>query len=80
MVLLTVRPVDTTWHVPLPSRTKEPVLVAQELTRDIIVAFAQAHAPCVPHVVISHLQRRKLDANRDCADAALGDPEAERSW
>jgi hypothetical protein len=33
-----------------------------------------------PHVVINHLHRKKLDANRDVVEAACGDPEAETAW
>jgi hypothetical protein len=33
-----------------------------------------------PHVVLSHLERRKLDPNREVAEAAEGDPFAERAW
>lgn len=33
-----------------------------------------------PHVVISHLDRAKLDPNRDIDEAAEGNPFAERAW
>ncbi len=35
---------------------------------------------CRPHVIINHLDRIKLDANRNLADAALGHPIAEQAW
>ena len=35
---------------------------------------------CRPHVVINHLARRKLDANRNLADGACGDPQAVLAW
>jgi len=35
---------------------------------------------CRPHVVINHLARRKLDANRNLADGACGDPQALLAW
>lgn len=35
---------------------------------------------CRPHVVINHLARRKLDANRNLADGACGDPQAALAW
>jgi hypothetical protein len=33
-----------------------------------------------PYVVISHLERRKLDVNREIGEAAEADPFAERAW
>jgi len=33
-----------------------------------------------PHVIILHLRRTKLDANRAIGEAALGDPNATRAW
>ncbi len=33
-----------------------------------------------PHVIILHLRRTKLDANRDIGEAALGNDEAENAW
>jgi hypothetical protein len=33
-----------------------------------------------PHIVINHLHRKKLDANRDLLAGACGDPEAEIAW
>lgn len=33
-----------------------------------------------PHVVINHLHRRKLDANRERAEAACGNAAASRAW
>ena len=35
---------------------------------------------CYPHVIISHLKRIKLDPNRNLADGACGNSEAETSW
>lgn len=34
----------------------------------------------VPHVILNHLDRGKLDANRNVGEAACGDPEAEIAW
>lgn len=33
-----------------------------------------------PHIIINHLHRIKLDANRDLEEAAQGDPWAEQAW
>ncbi|MEL7533702.1 MAG: T9SS type A sorting domain-containing protein [Bacteroidota bacterium] len=33
-----------------------------------------------PHIIINKLARRKLDANREIVEAALGNPEAETAW
>jgi hypothetical protein len=41
-----------------------------------IVALTGRH----PHLIISHLLRRKLDPNRPLEEAAQGDPHAERAW
>jgi len=52
-------------------------------TRALVVAMQQAiHARygTFPHVVISHLHRRKLDANRPITDAACGNSEAQVAW
>lgn len=35
---------------------------------------------CQPHIIINHLHRKKLDANRPIGDAADGNPEAEAAW
>ena len=50
-----------------------------ELTMEIATAIYNKTG-CYPHVVINHLHRIKLDANRDIQEAALGNPEAERAW
>jgi hypothetical protein len=46
-----------------------------ELVRAIQAAFL-AHTGKYPHIVIAHLSRRKLDANRPRSEAACGDAEA----
>lgn len=33
-----------------------------------------------PHLIASHLHRRKLDPNREIKEAAAGNPQAERAW
>lgn len=51
----------------------------QDLTRRLAAAFADRYG-CRPHVVVNHLHRIKLDANRDVAEAALGHAAAEAAW
>ena len=52
-------------------------------TLDLTMRIRQAlidltgHAP---HVIVSHLRRRKLDANREIVEAAQGSPHAELAW
>lgn len=52
-------------------------------TLDLTMKMRQAlidltgHAP---HTIVSHLRRRKLDANREIVEAAQGDPYAELAW
>jgi hypothetical protein len=50
-----------------------------ELTMEIAAAIHHKTG-CYPHVIINHLHRIKLDANRDVTEAALGNQEAERAW
>ena len=50
-----------------------------ELGQAIDSAFL-ARGGCRPHLIINHLARRKLDANRNLIDGACGDPQAELAW
>jgi hypothetical protein len=50
-----------------------------ELGLAIDSSFMDAHG-CRPHMIINHLHRRKLDANRALAEAACGDPIAGAAW
>ena len=50
-----------------------------DLARAIVQAF-QARTGRAPHLVLCHLRRSKLDANRDVAEAAQGNPDAVRAW
>lgn len=54
-------------------------LNTQELTFALSDAFFAATGKR-PHVIASHLHRRKLDPNREIKEAAAGDPAAERAW
>ena len=49
------------------------------LVRDIQQAFFQ-RTGAYPHIVINHLHRNRLDANRPLEEAACGDPRAEEAW
>ncbi|GAB5537816.1 MAG: hypothetical protein Rubg2KO_40650 [Rubricoccaceae bacterium] len=66
----------------IPDRTQGTTINdanTQELARAIqraLIARTGRH----PHVVINRLHRSKLDANRDLAEAAQGNPDAERAW
>lgn len=50
-----------------------------ELTLAMRQKFHEAYGTW-PHVVLNHLEREKLDANRDIVEGACGDPEAEIAW
>lgn len=52
-------------------------------TAELVRAMQQryfARFGAYPHVVIAHLARRKLDANRTATEAACGDPEAQTAY
>ena len=51
----------------------------QDLMRRIADALAEVTGRR-PHLVISLLSRKKLDANRELGEAADGDPRAEQAW
>lgn len=50
-----------------------------ELAYQIDTALRQQFG-CFPHIIVNRLHRRKLDANREIAEAALGNPDAETAW
>ncbi|NNF14930.1 MAG: hypothetical protein HKN72_17005 [Gemmatimonadetes bacterium] len=59
------------------------VVVTDRGTRELTLAVRDAFIDltgAAPHVVISHLDRVKLDPNREIVEAAQGDPFAERAW
>ncbi len=68
----------------LPDRLcADCVTVTDAYTIELGTALADSlHAltGCYPHVIINHLDRIKLDANRNLANAALGNPGAEQAW
>ena len=49
------------------------------LTQAIVDSFAEKTG-CYPHAVINQLARRKLDANREIGEAAMGDESAKTAW
>lgn len=52
-------------------------------TRELTLEVANAFQNLIgkrPHVIINHLHRRKMDANREIGEAAQGDTIAERAW
>ena len=51
----------------------------QELARAVANAIA-AHTGARPHLVICHLHRSKLDANRELSEAAQNNPAASQAW
>ena len=73
-------------HIPdrTVARCGESVVTGADLnTADLVRRIQQAHfarTGAYPHVVVNHLHRTKLDANRPLADAACGAPDAEEAW
>jgi N-formylglutamate amidohydrolase len=68
----------------IPDRTcNDPVyatdLYTIELAKQIDSAFFELTG-CYPHLIISHLHRRKLDCNRTLLPAACNDPQAVIAW
>src|SRR4051812_16624814 len=66
----------------LPDRTDgvtDADMNSQELARAIGDALL-ATTGHRPHLIVSHLHRRKLDPNREIKEAAAGNPDAERAW
>lgn len=68
----------------IPDRTcNDPVFAVDANTVELGYAIDSVYATnegCRPHLVICHLARRKLDANRDLEDGACGDPQAAQAW
>lgn len=51
----------------------------EELSRSVFSAI-HGLTGCYPHLIINHLHRKKLDANRAVAEAADGNPAAAQAW
>jgi hypothetical protein len=51
----------------------------QELGYELYQAIFE-QVGCYPHLIINHLDRRKLDGNRNIGEAADGDALAEQAW
>lgn len=51
----------------------------QELGYELYQAIFE-QVGCYPHLIINHLDRRKLDGNRNIGEAADGDDLAEQAW
>jgi hypothetical protein len=67
----------------LPDRSGSVTTVrdtnTEELAREIAARF-QARVGGTPHTIIMRIHRIKVDANRDSAEATLGNPQAWRAW
>lgn len=68
----------------IPDRSGSGIVTVTDL-RTIETTMAASDALLArtgerPHVIILHLDRVKLDANRDIGEAALGNDEAETTW
>lgn len=66
----------------IPNRTFG-VVINDRNSLELTLAMRQALIDltgCAPHVILSHLHRSKLDANREIAEAAQENPYAELAW
>lgn len=68
----------------IPDRTcNNPVFATDALTIETALEIKNrlfSRTGCFPHLVIAHLQRAKLDPNRNLNDGACGQPEAVNAW
>lgn len=72
----------------IPDRTTSrcgtsPVVLADRNTRELVLQIRDAIEDRFggkAHVVINHLHRRKMDANRNLPEAACGDARAAQAW
>lgn len=66
----------------IPDR-REGVTSKDVFTQELTLALSDALYAATgrrPHVILSHLHRRKLDPNREIKEAAAGQPAAEQAW
>ena len=66
----------------IPDRT-DGVTLKDAFTQELALALVQAFQTGSghrPHLIASHLHRRKLDPNREIKEAAAGNTAAERAW
>lgn len=68
----------------IPNRTcNSPVNAMDEFTIETALEIKKKLfelTGCYPHLIISHLNRRKLDPNRNVSDGACGNSEAVQAW
>lgn len=68
----------------IPDRTcNDPVYATDAFTVETALEIKDAlfsATGCYPHIIISHLDRAKLDPNRNVADGACENPEAVVAW
>lgn len=68
----------------IPNRTcNDPVYATDAFTVETALEIKNhlyAATGCYPHIIISHLKRSKLDPNRNLADGACENAEAETAW
>jgi N-formylglutamate amidohydrolase len=68
----------------IPDRTGANATIVRDAETDQLAlemgAAFEARTGGTPHIIVMHLHRRKLDANREIGEAAEGNPAAERAW
>ncbi|MBR9988594.1 MAG: hypothetical protein KFH98_02505 [Gemmatimonadetes bacterium] len=68
----------------IPNRSGPNATTVRDAETDLLAldmpAAFEMRTGGTPHVVVLHLHREKLDANRDIAEAAEGNLTAERAW
>jgi hypothetical protein len=62
-----------TYGVRIRDRRTQPL--AREIARELLLLTGRR-----PHLIISHLDRSRLDPNREIVEAAQGNKEAEQAW